>query len=146
MYVIFVAVSSTRSPAVRSDMEHVLAEGGRVTLVTSDTRAWGDLDPRVDVVTLSEAEQRHWLLRTQDAVLRRVFLKRYHQVRPWLLWRVARRAVLPRLDVSSADQIIVGDTLAVPVGWHIAQLAPDAKIGFALVRERRNRPHDALRA
>jgi hypothetical protein len=62
------------------------------------------------------------------------FMKPYSYVRPWVLWRVARKNVLPRLDISTADQVVVADALATPLGWHIARALPDVAVGFTLDR------------
>ncbi|MGJ7442410.1 hypothetical protein [Aquipuribacter sp. MA13-6] len=72
--------------------------------------------------------------RLAQAFHRRVFMRGYRVLRPWLLWRVARRDVLPRLDVASFDEVVVGDSHAIPLGWHLARLHPDLKVGFSLDR------------
>ena len=70
------------------------------------------------------------------------WLKQYRQIRPWILWRVARQNVLNQLDLHSVDQIVVADTLATPLGWHIAQVLPEINIGFTMNREHLNRGPD----
>lgn len=64
----------------------------------------------------------------------RVFMRGYRVLRPWLLWRVARTRVLPRIDLAGLNEVVVGDSHSVPLGWHIARLAPDLKVSFSLDR------------
>lgn len=53
-------------------------------------------------------------------------------LRPWSLWRKARRRVLTRLDLADVDQVVVADAHAVPLGWRLAQRHPDLPVLFAL--------------
>ena len=62
------------------------------------------------------------------------FLPRYRAFRPWVLWRVARRELLPTRDFRGADQIIVADAFSIALGWHLARQLPDVKVGFRLDR------------
>ena len=72
--------------------------------------------------------------RAADLVHRKLFLRLYKAVRPYLLWRVARRDVLPLLDLASVREVVVADSHAIPLGWHLARLHPELKIGFSLDR------------
>lgn len=58
----------------------------------------------------------------------------YARVRPWVLWRAARRRVVPRLELDRhpPDLIIVADGLSTPIGWHLARRYPAAGVGFSL--------------
>ena len=60
----------------------------------------------------------------------------YRGVRPWLLWRAARRSVLPTLDLASMDLVLVADAQAVPIGWHVARAHPHTEVTFTLDRAR----------
>ena len=60
----------------------------------------------------------------------------YRGVRPWLLWRVARRSVLPALDLGATDLVVVADAQAIPIGWHVARAHPHLEVTFALDRAR----------
>jgi hypothetical protein len=187
VHVVFLALSQGRLATTAEDMDYVLARGGRVTLVVGDPQAWGQLDHRVDVIGLSSAEQRHWLLRAERFLLygvsdmplrvpqrvldacagrtpapfgRRLtrtakaiargrgrvrrsanrlhnglFVPPYRMVRPWVLWRVARRGLLSDHDFSGTDQIVVADVFATAVGWHLARRLPHVKVGFSLDRQ-----------
>jgi hypothetical protein len=57
-------------------------------------------------------------------------------LRPYILWRVADRQVLPRVGVSSADQVVVQDAAAITLGWHLARRYPDLDVAFNLDRSR----------
>lgn len=61
------------------------------------------------------------------------FAKAYSNVRPWLLWRVARQGPLERIDTAGLDQVVLHDSLSIPIGWHLAQEYPDLYVGFELV-------------
>lgn len=63
-----------------------------------------------------------------------VFLRAYKVVRPYLLWRVARREVLPRLSFAADDEVVVVDSQAIPLAWRLARQHPDTKVSFALDR------------
>lgn len=91
----------------------------------------GRLGRRVD--RLGGVWKRRWIA-TREAT-RRFHKERwgrwYSYVRPWFLWRVARRKVLPRLN-SSWDVIVVADALSTPIGWKLARRHPTASVGFSL--------------
>ncbi|HKJ56439.1 MAG TPA: hypothetical protein VJ978_10670 [Nitriliruptoraceae bacterium] len=63
---------------------------------------------------------------------KRKFAKAYSNVRPWLLWRVARQGALERIDTAALDQVVLHDSLSIPIGWHLAQEYPDLYVGFEL--------------
>ena len=65
----------------------------------------------------------------------------YGRVRPYVLWRAARRRVLPRmgLDREPPDLIVVADGLSTPIGWHLVRKHPDAGVGFSLADARTDR-------
>lgn len=73
--------------------------------------------------------QQAWSLRFH----KRRFAKAYSNVRPWLLWRVARQGALQRIDTAALDQVVLHDTLSIPIGWHLAQQYPNLPVGFELV-------------
>ncbi len=69
-----------------------------------------------------------------DRVHRKLFLPFYKTVRPYLLWRVANRSVLPAVDLGAVSEVVVADSHAIPLGWHLARRHPQLKIGFSLDR------------
>lgn len=91
----------------------------------------GRIGRRVD--RLAGLWKRRWVA-TREAA-RRFHKQRwgtaYSYVRPWFLWRTARRKVLPRLS-GSWDVIIVADALSTPIGWKLARKHPQASVGFSL--------------
>jgi hypothetical protein len=64
------------------------------------------------------------------------FARFYRNVRPYVLWRAARSVVLPRLDLTDVDAVVVADSLSTPVGWHLAKDHPRLPVWFSLDRER----------
>lgn len=91
----------------------------------------GPLGRRVD--RLGGRWKRRWIA-TREAT-RRFHKERwghaYSHVRPWFLWRTARRKVLPQLS-GSWDIIVVADALSTPIGWQLARRHPQASVGFSL--------------
>jgi hypothetical protein len=71
-----------------------------------------------------------------NAFHRKLFVRFYRLLRPYILWRVADRQVLPKADVSSADQVVVQDAAAITLGWHLARRYPDLDVAFTLDRSR----------
>jgi hypothetical protein len=67
---------------------------------------------------------------------RKLFVRFYRLLRPYILWRVADRQVLPKVGVSSADQVVVQDAAAITLGWHLARRYPDLDVAFTLDRAR----------
>ncbi len=64
-----------------------------------------------------------------------VFLRAYKIARPYLLWRVARRVVLPNLALRPGeDEVVVVDSQAVPLAWRLARRHPALKVSFSLDR------------
>jgi hypothetical protein len=65
----------------------------------------------------------------------------YRNLRPFVLWRVAKRRALWELDLAAFDAVVVADSLSTSLGWQIANAAPDVEVGFDLIRDRQ--PEDA---
>jgi hypothetical protein len=61
----------------------------------------------------------------------------YANVRPFVLWRTARRHVLAGLHAP--DLVVVGDGLSSPVGWHLIRRYPAAGVGFSLAEAEEDR-------
>lgn len=64
----------------------------------------------------------------------RLFMRGYRAIRPWVLWRSTRRVLLPDLDLSSIDLVVLTDAQAVSIGWHLARARPDLPVTFSLDR------------
>jgi hypothetical protein len=74
--------------------------------------------------------------RIAGAFHRRLFVRFYRLLRPYILWRVADRQVLPGVGVADADQVVVMDAAAITLGWHLARRHPDLDVSFSLDRSR----------
>src|SRR4051794_14973426 len=72
--------------------------------------------------------------KVSQAFHKRVFMKGYHAVRPWVLWRSTRSVLLPDLDLDAVDLVLLADAQAVSIGWHLAKARPDLPVTFALDR------------
>jgi hypothetical protein len=55
-------------------------------------------------------------------------------VRPWLLWRVARRDPGGALVGPATERVVVYDTYAVPTAWHLGRRHPRLEITLGLDR------------
>jgi hypothetical protein len=66
----------------------------------------------------------------------RLFVRFYRLLRPYILWRIADKQVLPAVGVDQADQVVVQDAGAITLGWHLARRHPDLDVAFTLDRSR----------
>ena len=64
----------------------------------------------------------------------RVFMKGYHAIRPWVLWRSTRTVLLPDIDLDAVDLVLLADAQAVSIGWHLTKARPDLPVTFSLDR------------
>ncbi|HZU54687.1 MAG TPA: hypothetical protein VFA06_02345 [Actinocrinis sp.] len=143
MSVLLLAMSTTRATAVRTAADFLLEHGEDVALITVDAEAWQreGMDPRVRIHPLQAAEQRHPLARLGSAVRRlspaaytKGYLKIYRLLRPYVLWRATRAGVGRELDWAAIRQVVVCDSHAIPIGWHLAKRHPRLTVGFELDR------------
>ncbi len=143
MSVLLLAVGTTRAAAVRGSADFLLARGVEVGLVTVEPEPWRreGLDPRVLIYPLQEGEQRHPAARLGRAVRRlspaadtKVYRKFYRLLRPYVLWRVTRAGVARGVDWPAVEQLVVCDSHAIPIGWHLARRHPRLTVGFELDR------------
>ncbi|MFJ6216226.1 hypothetical protein ACIQGZ_23305 [Streptomyces sp. NPDC092296] len=72
--------------------------------------------------------------RLADGFHHRVFIRGYRVVRPYLLWRVARRDPGPELVTAATERVVVYDTYAVPTAWHLGRAHPRLEICLGLDR------------
>jgi hypothetical protein len=130
MSVLFLAVGTTRARAVCVSGQYLADRGVDVALVTGSAAPWAKegLDERVAVLPLEGPLDRR-LLATKP------INKFYRLVRPYAMWRTARRRVVGnRLDWNGVEQIVVFDSHAIPMGWHLARKHPKVPVGFELDR------------
>jgi glycogen(starch) synthase len=69
-----------------------------------------------------------------QAFHKRVFMKGYHAIRPWVLWRSTRSVLLPHIDLDAIDLVLLADAQAVSIGWHLAKERRDLPVTFSLDR------------
>ena len=143
MSVLLLAIGTTRARAVCGSADYLLARGVDVGLVTVEAEPWRreGLDPRVTLYTLRAGEERHPLARAGRMVRRvsgaldtKVYSKVYRLLRPYVMWRVTRKQVVRRLDWSAVEQLVICDSHAIPIGWHLAKRHPGLTVGFELDR------------
>ncbi|WP_051940353.1 glycosyltransferase [Phaeacidiphilus oryzae] len=73
-------------------------------------------------------------LRAGDVFHRKVFLRGYRVLRPYLLAQVSDQA-LNGLDVAGQDLIVAADSNAITLGWRLARRYPDVPATTAMDRE-----------
>ncbi|MBS2966048.1 hypothetical protein KGA66_23590 [Actinocrinis puniceicyclus] len=143
MSVLLVAIGTTRAKAACGGADYLLARGVDVGLITVEAEPWRreGLDPRVRLYALAAGEQRHPAARLGRAVRRvsaaaytKVFGKFYRLLRPYVLWRVVRADVLRQVDWAAVEQLVICDSHAIPIGWHLARRHPGLSVGFELDR------------
>ncbi len=129
MSVAFLALGTTRARAVCGSAQFLLERGVPVDLITVAERPWRDegLDDRVRILTLTTRADRILL---PNKVLGRF----YKLVRPYAMWRAARKQVLRAVDWSAVQQAVISDSHAIPIGWHLARTYPDLAVAFELDR------------
>jgi hypothetical protein len=135
------AIGTTRARAVVSTAEFLTARDVEVVLVTVDPAPWRQegLPENVRVLALGEGEARHPLARLGRLLrplgpVRKLYTKVYRLLRPYVLWRVARRAAVRGLDFTAVEQLVICDSHAIPIGWHLAKRHPQLPVGFELDR------------
>jgi len=67
-----------------------------------------------------------------DRITKRVYGRYYAVVRPRILWRLARREVVPSLDLSRTRRIVVHGLPGVTIGWGLARRNPSISVGTDL--------------
>jgi hypothetical protein len=93
--------------------------------------------PRADAAVRAATRTERVRRRYNDlgqAAHNRLFMRGYRVIRPWVLWRSARTAVLPELDPASIDLLLLADAQAVAIGWHLAKAHPDLLVTSTLDR------------
>jgi hypothetical protein len=129
MSVLFLAVGTTRARAVCTAGRFLAERGVPVTLLTTSAAPWAKegLDERVAVVPL-ETRLDKKLLATSPVN------KVYRLMRPYAMWRSARRRAVKDVDWAAVEQVVVFDSHAIPIGWHVARRQPRLAVGFELDR------------
>ncbi|GHJ50434.1 hypothetical protein Cs7R123_77760 [Catellatospora sp. TT07R-123] len=72
-----------------------------------------------------------------DALHRRIYNRLYSVVRPQLVWRILRRDLLPGLDLSGVDRVVVAGRTGVTAGWQLARRRPGLTVTTALTAPER---------
>jgi hypothetical protein len=129
MSIVFLALGTTRARAVCASARFLVERGVQVDLITVEEGPWRaeGLDERVRVLTLSTRADRYLLPN-------KLLKKFYWLVRPYVMWRAARRQALNKVDWDSVQQAVISDSHAIPIGWHLAKRHPKLTVGFELDR------------
>ncbi len=129
MSIVFLALGTTRARAVCASARFLVERGVQVDLITVDEGPWRaeGLDQRVRVLTLSTRADRILLPN-------KVLGKFYKLVRPYAMWRAARRQALRKVDWNAVQQAVISDSHAIPIGWHLARRHPKLAVAFELDR------------
>jgi hypothetical protein len=129
MSIVFLALGTTRARAVCASARFLVERGVHVDLITVEEGPWRaeGLDERVRVLTLSTRADKYLLPN-------KLLKKFYWLVRPYVMWRAARRQALNKVDWDTVQQAVISDSHAIPIGWHLARRHPKLAVGFELDR------------
>jgi hypothetical protein len=129
MSIAYLALGTSRARSVCNGAKFLLDRGVAVDLITVDEAPWRaeGLDERVRVLTLSTRADRVLLPN-------KVLGKFYKLVRPYAMWRAARRQAVGKVDWTAVEQAVISDSHAIPIGWHLARRHPRLTVAFELDR------------
>lgn len=128
MSIVFLALGTTRARAVCASARFLVEHGVKVDLITVEEKPWRaeGLDERVRVLSLST--------RADRLLANKLLAKFYKLVRPYVMWRAARRQALRLVDWNAVEQAVISDSHAIPIGWHLARRHPKLNVAFELDR------------
>ncbi|MGE5155868.1 MAG: glycosyltransferase family 4 protein, partial [Betaproteobacteria bacterium] len=92
------------------------------------TRRLHGTGPEASVVRLQKLHAR-----TAELVSTKIVGRLYHIVRPRGLWRIARREILPELDLSRTSYVVVTGTSGVTIGWRLARKYPHMTVTTSMI-------------
>lgn len=147
-HVVFIGLTSISVRTVVGHAEYLLDRDVRVTVMTADPIPYRErrLDGRAEMIDLTRAEVQTGPFKVRNRLQRysvggpvqnfayKAANRVYKVARPVLLWRAAESEVAGWFDWSDVDEVILADSHAVPLGWHLARRHPDLTINFALDR------------
>jgi glycosyltransferase involved in cell wall biosynthesis len=92
------------------------------------TRRLHSVGPETNVVRLQK-------LHTRAAALidNKLFGRAYQVFRPRGLWRIARRRIMPELDLSRTQHVIVTGTSGVTIAWRLAHKYPHLTVTTSMI-------------
>ncbi|MEV7622324.1 glycosyltransferase family 4 protein [Actinoplanes sp. NPDC089786] len=108
-------------------LEHVVVKGfPRRALGYLRARAKDVRDPMPEALAIA-AQRGHKYV--ADRVQGRIYNPYYSVVRPRVMWKIARRRVLPKLDLRHTRRIVVYGIAGVTIGWGLARQNPSIVVG-----------------
>jgi glycosyltransferase involved in cell wall biosynthesis len=67
-----------------------------------------------------------------EAFHAKAFQRGYQILRPRILWRIAQREVVPNLDMSRTERVVVSGSSGVTIGWHLARRYPGLTVTISM--------------
>lgn len=123
-----VDVAESRRPVLWTEQLLVYRAPGKMLAVARDqARRKQAVWPELGVLTAQRAHRKFVKL-----VHNAAFERGYRIVRPRIMWRIVRRDVLPKLDLSRSRQVVVAGPNGLTVGWHLARRNPDIPVTTSL--------------
>ncbi|OKI45214.1 glycosyltransferase [Micromonospora sp. CB01531] len=121
-------VAESRRPMLRVEQAIVYRVPGKVlSAVRKRTRRQESIWPELGVLNAQRAHRKLARLVHDSG-----FERGYRIVRPRIMWRVVRRDVLPKLDLTRTRRVVVAGTYGVTVGWQLARRHPDLVVTTSL--------------
>ncbi|MEN3610731.1 glycosyltransferase family 4 protein [Plantactinospora sp. ZYX-F-223] len=75
---------------------------------------------------------RRWHQRGARGVHNKIFFPGYLMLRPFILWRITRRVVLPRLDLAHTRGVVISGSYGTTIGWRLARRYPELAVTTSL--------------
>ncbi|AVT32838.1 glycosyltransferase family 4 protein [Plantactinospora sp. BC1] len=117
-----------RRPLLRAERLLLRRAPGKILSVArSRTRRMSALRPELTVAVAQWAHNR-----AAGAFHQKVFNRGYQVVRPLVLWRIARRQAVPKLDLGRTRRVVVSGVDGVTIGWKLARRHPKLPVTTSL--------------
>ncbi|MFY1691508.1 glycosyltransferase family 4 protein [Plantactinospora sp. WMMB782] len=117
-----------RRPLLRAERLLLRKMPGKVLSVArSRTQRMSAPRPELAVAVAQWAHNR-----SAGAFHHKVFNRGYQLVRPLVLWRIARRHAVPKLDIGRTRRVVVSGVDGVTIGWKLARRYPKLPVTTSL--------------
>ncbi|GIG91655.1 glycosyltransferase [Plantactinospora endophytica] len=122
------AAHEERRPMLRAEQLLLRKVPGKFLAVARGrTRRMSALRPELTVAVAQWAHNR-----AAGAFHHKIFNRGYQVFRPLVLWRIARRQTVPKLDLGRTRRVVVSGVDGVTIGWKLARRHPKLPVTTSL--------------
>ena len=122
------ATAEGRRPMLRIERLLVYRIPGKLLAIAQRlSRKAHPIWPELAVAAVKQGHER-----VANAFHNRVFFPGYKVVRSRIMWRIARRDVMPKLDLAHTRRVVVSGANGVTIGWQIARRHPQLTVTTSL--------------